>query len=180
MIVSSWEILMRTLSACIALLILALSGCEEGPSRDRGDNKGTPGGSGAKVSFVKAEIGPVEFEPGWEPKKPLPKYLKVWLKIDTSKKTHIRGWSLGPQSEASLTDDKGKSYALIDEGEWKDKGGNLIMNPGESLTDLLLFEPPDPKATSLTLRLNGRGVDAQRNEPLGRDKDIVLPISGWK
>ena len=80
----------------------------------------------------------------------------------------------------SLTDDKGKRYALIDEGEYQDKGGNLIMNPGESLTMLLLFEPPDTKATKLTLRLNGRGVDAQRKEPLGRDRDIVLQVSGWK
>src|SRR6516225_4696698 len=110
----------RILSTCIGLLIIALSGCKEGQPRDGGDAKGTPGGSGAKVSFVKAEIGPVEFDPGWEPKKSLPKYLKVWVKIDTSKRTHIRGWSLGPRSEASLTDDKGKSYALIDDGEWKD------------------------------------------------------------
>lgn len=54
------------------------------------------------------------------------------------------------------------------------------MNPGESLTALVLFEPPDPKATRLTLRLNGRGVDARREEPLGRDKDIVLRIPRWK
>ena len=171
---------MRTLSTCVGLLILALSGCKEGRPRDGGDDKGTPGGSGAKVSFVKAEIGSVKFDPGWEPKQPLPKYLKVWLKIDTSKRTYVRCWSLGPRSEASLTDDNGKSYALIDDGEYKDKGGNLIMNPGESLSTLLLFAPPDPKATKLTLRLNGRGVDAKRNEPIGHDKDIVIQVSGWK
>jgi hypothetical protein len=170
----------RTSSTCIGLLILALSGCREGQPGGGGDTKGSPGGSGAKVSFVKAEIGPVKFEPGWEPKKPLPKYLKVWLKIDTSKRTHVRGWSLGPKSEASLADDKGKSYALIDDGEYEDKGGYLIMNPGESLTMALLFQPPGPKATKLTLRLNGRGVDGERKEPLGRDRDIVLQISGWK
>jgi hypothetical protein len=177
MIVCSRDILMRTLATCIGLVILALSGCKDGQPPDGGDGKGTPG---AKVGFVKAEISPVKFEPGWEPKKPLPKYLKVWLKIDTSKRTHIRGWSLGPKSEASLADDKGKSYALSDDGEYEDKGGYLIMNPGESLTMVLLFEPPDPKATKLTLRLNGRGVDGERKEPLGRDKDIVLQVSGWK
>jgi hypothetical protein len=163
----------------MGLLFLALSGCNQGQPRDGRDDKGTPDASGAKVSFVKAEIGSVDFDAGWEPKNPLRKYLKVWLKIDTFKETHIRGWSLGPKSEASLTDDKGKSYALIDDGEWKDKGGSLIMNPGETLTDLLLFEPPDPKTTKLTLRLNGRGVDAQKGT-LGPDKDIVLQISGWK
>jgi hypothetical protein len=171
---------MRTLSTCIGLVILALPGCRDGRPREGGDGKSTSGGAGAKVSFVKAEIGSVNFEPGWAPKKPLPKYLKVWLKVDTSKRTHIRWWSLGPKSEASLTDDKGKKYALVDDGEYEDKGGYLIMNPGESLTMALLFAPPDPKATKLTLRLNGRGFDGERKEPLGRDKDIVLQISGWK
>jgi hypothetical protein len=172
--------LMRRVSTCIGLLILALSGCKDGQPGGGGDDKGTPGESGARVSIVKAEIGPVTFDRGWEPKKPLAKYLKVWVKIDTSRRTYIRGWSLGPRSEASLTDEMGRSYALLDEGEWKDKGGHLIMKPGESLTDVILFEPPDPTATRLTLRLNGRGVDGRREKPLGRDKDIVLQISGWK
>lgn len=170
----------RRLSTCIGLLIVALSGCKEGGPRDGGDSKGTAGDSGAKVSFVKAEIGPVKFEPGWAPKKPLSKYFKVWVKIDTSERTHVHGWSLGPKSDALLTDDKGRSYSLIDEGEYEDKGGYLIMNPGETLTMLLLFEPPGPKATKLTLRLNGRCLDPKQERPPGRDKDIVLQISGWK
>lgn len=169
---------MRASSTCLGLLVVALSGCKGGQAGD--GEKGAAGGAGGKVSFVKAEIGPVEFDAGWEPKKLLPKYLKVWLKIDTSKKTYIRCWSVGPGSEAVLTDDKGKTYALIEDAEYKDKGGTLIMNPGETLTFLTLFEPPDPAATKLTLRLNGRGFDGERREPLGRDKDIVLQVAGWK
>jgi hypothetical protein len=132
---------------------------------------------GAKVAFMKAEVGPMTFEE--RPTTPFPQYLKVWLKIDAAKTTNLRGWSLGPQTEAVLTDDSGRKYTFIADADYNGMVGRRTMNPGESLPMLLLFEPPSPKAMRLTLRLNGRGIDDQ-NQPLGPEKDIKLEITSWK
>ena len=55
-----------TLSTCIGLLILAVSGCKDGQPRGGGDDKGTPRWirPGEGGFFVKAEVGSVQFEPG--------------------------------------------------------------------------------------------------------------------
>jgi hypothetical protein len=133
---------------------------------------------GATVTFVKAEIGPMSFET--TPSTPFPQYLKVWLKVDAKKRTHVRAWSLGPQSEAVLTDDGGRKYTFIADADYNNMGGHVTLNPGETLPMLLLFEPPDSRAKRLSLRLNGRGLEGERQQPLGPDKDIKLEIKGWK
>jgi hypothetical protein len=129
------------------------------------------------VSLLKAEVGPVDWEE--PPEKPLPKYLKVWVKTKTDRKIVFVSWVMKEKpAQAYVTDQAGKKYSIYREGrypgtsEYTGTDGYLGLNPGESVTALLLFEPPPPDATSLTLHLPGANVQNK--------SDFTLPIKKWK
>ena len=167
------------ISWLMPVLLLAL-GC----SRDSAmDDHGKPQSdasdptSGVTLSFIKAEIGPITWEE--PPKKPLPRYLKVWIKTTAVRKFEFTSWAMSEKpSETYVEDEFGKKYPVVRDGryagtsEYTGTDGYLYLSAKESVTALLLFESPQGKATKLTIRLGGSNVQAKN--------DITLAIKNWK
>jgi hypothetical protein len=155
-------------------------GCS-GSAPPRGGQTGPAGASdqtdGVTLGFVKAQIGPMVWEEA--PRKTLPKYLQVWVKTTTTRRIAYRSWSMPePPTDTYVLDDLGKKYPVVrDAGyagtsEYVGSSGSLGLKASESVAALLLFEPPQSKATTLTIHLGGANVEV--------NGDFTLAIKNWK
>jgi hypothetical protein len=83
-----------------------------------------------------------------------------------------------PATDTYVLDDLGKKYPVVrDAGyagtsEYVGSSGFLGLKANESVAALLLFEPPQSKATTLTLHLGGANVQV--------NGDFTLAIKNWK
>jgi hypothetical protein len=100
--------------------------------------------------------------------------FQVAVRITNNHKTRrldYHGWAQTFGSDnASLQDEHGNRYKLIDFGlATRIEGGvgSATINPGESVTDVLVFEKPLAVATQLTLRLPLAAVQDQSGEIRG-------------
>ena len=128
---------------------------------------------GTKVNIVRSKISMVplveEFtgqESGSDTM-----HLIIELKIQNiteTRKIDYLSWrrDLGSlQSNASLTDNFGNRYRYVEFVTKYPKGAvkSVSIYPGNSITDVLVFELPISKATSLKLKLPGENVGATSN-----------------
>ncbi|RMF95397.1 MAG: hypothetical protein D6741_11745 [Planctomycetota bacterium] len=137
----------------------------------------------ARLEIVSARIGPVELKGVMVDRYTTDKdYLEIRIRVtntSTTKRLSFRSWQGRDlavfDSFASLRDEYDNVLRRIDFGLGTDPVGYVesdLINPGESLIDILVFEPPIPQAHTLFLKLPGANVDAD-----GEERTLRIPIA---
>ncbi|GAB6164687.1 hypothetical protein JCM19992_06870 [Thermostilla marina] len=140
----------------------------------------------ARLHIVSARIGPVELKSTMLDRFTSSEdYLEIRIQVtntSATKRLNFDSWQGRDfavfDSFASLRDEHDNVLRRIDFGFDTHPVGYVdhdMINPGDSLVDILVFEPPIPQANTLFLKLPGENVDAD-----GEQRTLRIPIAELK